>query len=46
MTISEIKSVIESSKNLSFEEKFNACLLRLFYGNMAFELMLPQSHWL
>ena len=38
MTISEIKSVIESSKKLSFEEKFNACLLRFFYEDMAFEL--------
>ena len=38
MTISEVKSIIEISKNLSFEEKFNACLLRLFYGDMAFEL--------
>ena len=38
MTISEIKSIIESSKNLSFEEKFNACLLRFFYEDMAIEL--------
>lgn len=38
MTISEIKSVIESSKKLSFEEKFSAYLLRLFYEDMAFEL--------
>lgn len=40
MTISNIKSIIESSKNLSFEEQFNACLLRLFYEDMAFELAI------
>lgn len=38
MTISEIKSIIESSKKLSFEEKFRTCLLRFFYEDMAIEL--------
>ena len=38
MTVSEIKSIVESSKKLSFEEKFTTCLLRLFYEDMAFEL--------